>query len=200
MGWILSFLMAFASASRSVAAEGPVGPPTPLGPHQRILLFKKNENPQNVMVIYTKTDERCHFALSDHKPVFDFYWLMDGVNYKPVHSLIKSGIRGRLQLDVAPGGDGSSSFFVNINDLSEVKNDLEHPRLLVHTLRKGARCDVEALVTMGPSDRRAVVRVDNLFADAELSLLPPFRKVVSVTLNGVNTETGQAFSRTFAKR
>ena len=51
------------------------------------------------MVLYTKVDANGHF-LTDHadrnRPVFDFYWLMDGKNYKPVNGRIKTEIGKRL--------------------------------------------------------------------------------------------------------
>lgn len=202
---VLGFVVSVVLGSVAFGDDVPVSVSTVannlVGPHQRVMLFKKNENPQNVMVIYTKTNSSCQFVSNTGKPTFDFYWLMNGRDYKPVHSLIKSGIQERMELEIPRGADGKSSFFVKVNDLNEMKHDLENPRLLVRAVKSAdGKCNVESLMTMGPSDQRAVVRLDNIYATAETTFLPPFRKVVSVTVNGVNTKTGRAFSRTFHKR
>ena len=63
-----------------------------VGVHQPILVVEKNVNPQNLMVIYTKVDAKGLFLANpadQDRPVFDFYWLMDGKNYKPVNGMIK---------------------------------------------------------------------------------------------------------------
>lgn len=186
-------LMLFASAG--FAEDRPAGG---VGDHSRILVFKKNENPQNIMIVYTKLDSHCRIQRQGAQPLFDFYWLMNGRDYKPVHSMIKDGIRERLQLDAKRVADPKTSFWVNLNDMKEMNHDLENPRLLVRSSKDSAgRCAVEALITLGASDRKAVVRLTDIYAEATKTFLPPFRRVVAVTVNGVDVKTGKKISRTY---
>lgn len=175
-----------------------------VGAHHPVLVFKKNENRQNIMVIYTKLTRDCRFQddAAEKRPVFDFYWLMDGRNFKPVHDLIKSGVRDRLAFDVATKmSDGPrSSFWIKINDMKEMNHDIRDPRLLIRSLSVKEKCNAEALITLGPSDRGATIRLVDIDTEARKSILPPFRKLVSVTLNGIEVKTGRKISRKFRAR
>lgn len=55
-----------------------------IGAHQPVLIVEKNVNPENKMVVYTKLDANGHFMADGNWPLLDFYWMMDGKNYKPV--------------------------------------------------------------------------------------------------------------------
>jgi hypothetical protein len=171
-----------------------------VGPHQPVLTFEKNENPQNIMVIYTKVDKNCDFKSAsdrDGSPVFDFYWLMDHKKYKPVNSMIKSGIRERLSLDEA-GRSERSTFSVKLNDLKELNADLADPKMTISaTKSKGGDCDVAAQIKLGPSDHDRLVKLSTIYSEAEKTVLPPFRKVVSVTLIGKDAKSGAEVKRTY---
>lgn len=182
------------------ALAAPAADVPAVGPHERLFLFKKNENPQNVMAVYTKLDADCRFETANRRPVFDFYWLMNGTTYKRVHPLIKSGIRDRLEFDLTRdrGAPAGASFSVRINDLKTVKNDLEDPRLTVHAEKRGGRCETEATMTLGPSDGRVTLRLQSLDTVAVKTLWPPFRRLVSVTVNGVDPKTGREIHRRYS--
>lgn len=168
-----------------------------VGDHHRIFVFEKNENPQNIMVIYTQVDSGCRF-LTDRtdggKPTFDFYWLMERRSYKPVHPLIRGGIQERLEVN--PTSD-RQLFYVRINDLKEMQQDIQDPRLQVRSRAVDGRCQVTGSLTLGPSDGNRTIRLTSIYTEAKKTLLPPFRKPVSVTLNGVDVKTGQSVSRKY---
>ena len=198
MSFVLTSAMALTSAAGNKAI--PLGAATmdPIGEHQRLLLFEKNENPQNVMVVYTKINGGCSLAKGDNGlPVFDFYWLMDGVKYKPVHPLIKAGIRDRLEFQAGSAGTGTQDFYVRINDLKEVKNDLPDPRLHVELQSEGTTCAVDARIQLGPSDQGRVLKVESIYSEAKKTFLPPFRKLIAVTLRGVDAKTGENVERRY---
>jgi hypothetical protein len=173
-----------------------------IGPHHRILTLEKNENPENVLAVYTQVDSSCRVGkknstASSDIPHFGFYWLMNRMNYKPVHPLIRQGIAQRIT--VLPEAN-SSSFHVKLEDLKEMKTDLEDLRLNVIARLEGARCKVGAFMNLGPSDHHAKMKLELIDSQSKKTILPPFRKVLSVTLKGVLTATGEKFSRTYYSR
>jgi hypothetical protein len=165
-----------------------------VGGHYPLFTFEKNENPQNILVLYTKLDNNCHVVEEAHLPVFDMYWLMDRLKYKPTNSMIKSGIKDRLQ--VVPT-EAAAGFYILINDLKEVNSDLRDPRLTVIAEKQQSRCKVRSLFTLGPSDKSATMQLISIYSEATKTLVPPFRKLKSVTLNGINAVTGAKISRTY---
>ncbi|RYZ80955.1 MAG: hypothetical protein EOP06_24365 [Proteobacteria bacterium] len=147
------------------------------------------------MVVYTKLDDNCELQKENGSPVLDFYWMMKGSDYKPLHSAIKSGIRDRLQLLPTAHND---RFMVQINDLKEVQTDIEDPRITVvgQPDKKGG-CQVHALMTLGASDKNAVVQLTSIYSDASKTFLPPFRKLKSITIHGTDVKTGEKVDRTY---
>ncbi len=167
-------------------------PTEAIGPHHPIILIKKNVNPQNQMVAYTKVNSACEFVLDQNQsPLFDFYWLMDGVNYKPVHPRIKNEIRSRLTLDRS---HDARTFSASINDLKELDTDLEDARMTVKSRASRQACVVEGFMTLGPSDGNAVVKINSIYTEGRGLLRP---KVVSVTIEGISVRTGQPITRTY---
>src|SRR5437868_10402489 len=124
-----------------------------IGSHYPIFKVEKNENPENIMIVYTKLDANCHLQVDSStagNPVFDFYWLMNRQTYKPVNSLIKSSVKDRLR--VAPANN-SDTFMAQLNDLKEVDSDIRDPRLTVTSeANSQGQCQVHPYLTLGPSD------------------------------------------------
>jgi len=190
---ILSILSILAVSPQSMAKD--VGNIPEIGKHQSIFQVNKNVNPQNVAVVYTKVDDKCRFVNNPEnrdQPIFDFYWLMDGTNYKPMHSLLKSEFRRRMSF-VENAGDRATHFIIDANDLKEVDHDIEDPRLDVNAKVIAGGCDVEAFITLGPSNGNARVRVTNIYGEGRA--FPP--KVYSVTIKGIDVKTGKAVSRKY---
>ncbi len=166
-----------------------------IGKHQSIFVVNKSVNPQNIAVVYTKVDDKCRFVNNTKNrdlPVFDFYWLMDGKNYKPMHALLKYEFGKRIEMEEGEG-DRTSHFVIAANDLKEVSHDIADPRLNVHSKVIAGGCDVEAFITLGPSNGNARVRVTNIYGEGRA--FPP--KVYSVTINGVDVKSGKAVSRKY---
>ncbi len=172
-----------------------------VGPHYRLVRIEKSVHPQNVLVAYTRLDERCR-AVRDPKdggrPVFDFYWLMDGARYKPVHALIARGIRQRFPVvDPAATTDAHEGFAVLLSELNEVDNDLgASPLLRIYTQKTAAGCRAEARIALGPSDRGAVLRLDVIETVAALTGRLG-TKIHSIALKGTDLETGREIVRVY---
>lgn len=174
-----------------------------VGPHYKIITFEKNENPQNIMVIFTRLDESCHFKPEGPKsqpPALGYYWLMDRKRYKPVHPLIRRGIEKRLVLEggVMSESPNTSFFQIRISDLDELKTDLHEPRMRVTARKSGLDCEVETTVRLGPSDGQDTLRLTTLYSETEKKFLPPFRRLLSITLDGVNMRTGATLKRKYS--
>ena len=171
-----------------------------IGPHYKVVTVEKNIHPQNKLVAYTRLDEQCR-VLRDPKqanaPVFDFYWLMDGSRYKRVHALIKRGIRKRLQVWASPPKSLDGAFSVRLNELNAVEHDLgATPLLWVRAEKTAGGCAVESRITLGPSDKNAVIRLDTIGSEAELTGLSG-AKVKSIALKGVDVRTGKPVVRVY---
>jgi hypothetical protein len=194
---LFSFFFIFISLSARGSNRTDV---SQVGPHQPILTFEKNENPQNIMVIYTKVENNCRFIVESGKPVVDFYWLMDRKTFKPVNGTIKSSMRGRIEVEPLDKNN-QQTFNLRINDLKELSTDLNDVRIRVTSSNNHSHgCDVEAFITLGPSDHHRVLRLETIFSKAEKTLLPPFRKIDSITLEGKDVKSGEAVKRTYEAR
>lgn len=171
-----------------------------IGAHQPILTVEKNVNPQNKMIVYTKVDAQGRFATdpgNGNRPVLDFYWLMDGRNYKAVNRLIKKEIRKRFAGEWRVN-EGASHFIVDMNDLKEVNSDIRDPKMEIITRGTGGGANVEAQMNLGPSDGHMRIRLVSIYTEGRA--FPP--AVQSVTLKGeevVNgTPTGRAITRKYS--
>lgn len=160
----------------------------PIGSHYPLFVVEKNENPENVLIAYTRLDSACRVVVdpATKKPFLDYYWLMDRTRYKPVHRLIKSGIRDRLEV-ASSHEDGT--FAIQVNDLKELQQDLGTPTLQVRAkaASKGG-CEVDTTMTLGPSDQSRLLHLDSIYTESKKTFLPPFRKILAVTLKGDSTE------------
>lgn len=170
---LVAMLIAVAAAERLHVPE--------LGEHHRLVTFEKNENPQNVMIVYARVNEHCHFITEGAKPVVDVYWMMDRQRYKPTHPLIKAQIRSRLRVRPV----NADEFRLDLTDVRELH--VKEPYFVVRSAREGGACTVRARY---PSEHGPVV-VDRLYSETRKTFVPPFRRLVSVTIDGTD-EHGRA--------
>ena len=56
---------------------------------------------------------------------------------------------------------------------------------------------VEYCFSLGPSNKYAKIQLSSIYTEAVKTVVPPFRKLVSVTLNGVDVNTGAKVSRKY---
>lgn len=188
-------LLAF-TLQRVAAAE--VSNIQEVGVHHPILIVRKSVNPQNSLVVYTKIDANGRFltdATNGNRPVFDFYWLMNGQDYKPVNRLIKNEIRRRFECQLSPS-DRETHFVINLNDLKEVDSDIRETKVDVFANGSGGSRDVEAQITLGPSDGNRRIRLSSVYTEGRA--LPP--AVFSVTLKGEEIVNGNLTGRKVARK
>jgi len=169
-----------------------------VGAHQPILTVGKNVNPQNLLVVYTKVDAKGRFLANpadQDRPVFDFYWLMDGKDHKPVNSLIKNEIGRRFECQSSPS-DRATHFVINVNDLKEVNSDIKEPKVDVYANGSGRARDVEAQMTLGPSDGNMRIKLSSIYTEGRA--FPP--AVYSVTLKGEEIVDGKLTGKKVARK
>lgn len=168
----------------------------PIGTHYEIFRFEKSENPQNILVVYTRLDDHCQFLLASENPAspeFGFYWLMDKKAYKPVHPLIRDGISERLKVVIPPNFSKSrDSFSVRVTDLNQVDPTLQNALVKVSADKQVNACQVKATFD--------AVKLKKIYAESEKTLLPPFRKVTSLRFYGVNEKTGESEQKIFQEK
>jgi hypothetical protein len=161
-------------------------PPTEVGEHQKLFVIKKSENPQNIMVVYTKVDVQCRFVLHDSVPVLDIYWLMNGEKYKAVHPMLRSEIQKRLNYSFEKFKP--HSFNLRIAGTKELTPDFPEVPITITANRSGSGhgCDVEAFIKFDSTNEKTHLEV--VQAISERKLWPPFRKLKSVTFESVGVD------------
>jgi hypothetical protein len=189
---IISVFAAFSLCS----ASGEVENIPEIGVHQPIVTVRKSVNPQNLLIVYTKEDANGRFIAAEGKrPVFDFYWLMGGKNYKPVHGLIKKEIRKRFECQPSPA-NRATHFIISVNDLKEVNCDIEEPKIDVYASGAGGTSEVEALMSLGPSDENMRIKLSSIYTEGRS--FPP--AVYAVTLEGEEIVDGKRTGKKVKRR
>ncbi|MEX0798645.1 MAG: hypothetical protein WD025_04340 [Bacteriovoracaceae bacterium] len=133
----------FISFSFSFAASGDAK-------EQKLFIFEKSYNPENILVISARTNDQCQFEKWENNEFYKMYWLMDGEDYKDPHSLIKKELRKRISLyDM---NEEKNRFKIKLNDLEGLDHDFEEAVVTVETLfdRQGD-CNVSAVIPLGGS-------------------------------------------------
>ena len=130
------------------------------------------------MVVYTKLDANGRFMADGNQPVLDFYWLMDGKNYKPVNEKIKKEIRERFTAQWS--SKDRAALILNVNDLKVMKSDIKEPKMDVYARKAQDGMSVEAQMTLGPSDGNIRIKLSGIYTEGRA--FPP--SVDSVTLKG----------------
>ena len=194
-----ALLLVLAAAARA-SAGGRIDAIAELGPHYRVVTIEKSVHPRNLLIAYTRLDADCRFApdaARPNRPVFDYYWLMDRSRYKRVNPLIAAGIRRRFRLQDEAARPDDDAFTVRLNELDEVQSDLgAAPVLTVRAAKTAGGCRVDAYVTLGPSDRNAVLRLDAIHSEAVMT--GRFSaQVKSITLKGTDAGSGKAVARVY---
>jgi hypothetical protein len=130
------------------------------------------------------------------RPLLDYYWLMDRARYKPVHPLIKKGIRDRLKV-VRQAKPDDKSFAVELTDLQDVQTDIPQKQFSVQAQSKNGACTAVATLKLGPADQNRTLSLETISTVTEKGLLPFNRKVKSITVAGTDLATGKPYSRKY---
>jgi hypothetical protein len=181
--------------SSTAFAEGTIDLPE-IGSHYPILTFEKNENPQNIMKIYTKLNDDCSFeheVQNPDLPLVDFYWLMERTRFKPVHPYIKSGIRDSFEIE--PNSLKEKSFLLKLADSKKLGPEFKDLQIKVSAYRVGKKCRVDTILSL---DQKNHLKLKKVYGESKTILLPPFRKLTRLTVEGTDMKNGKFLKRTLA--
>lgn len=171
------------------------------GQQYTILKFEKNENPENILIVYTELDKNCYLLADSQKsdlPVLDFYWLMNGTTFKKTHSLIKASIRRRLYVDPDFRLEkNQNSFPVVLNELATLNDNFKNARLIVKSEKKDNQCRVSAQLDSSNGEWKNY-NIIKIYTETKKTFLPPFRKVISIQIEGLDSRTASSKVQTYS--
>lgn len=161
---------------------------------EKIFTLEKSFNSENILVVHTQTNESCKFV-EDSNGYLDFYWLMDGKEKKPVHPMIRSKVQDRVKylgMDQAV-----SSFKIRLNDLSEIKHDLEDTTVEVKAEIINGNCEVKSILKLGASAQYRKLSLKRTYCEVESNMLGIPKGCKYLELIGLDTDTGAALKIRF---
>ena len=194
------FTFTFALALGATASAAVNVDLAPIGRHHRLFRFDKNENPQNILYGFTRTDGDCRFETRDGHPLFDIYWMLDGVRYKNPHRLIKSSIRKHVRfLAFEPKRTGESdAFTLRLIESREMKSSLNGASIRISSSKTENGCRVETVASFeSPAGGRRTIELTGIRSETRKTWRPPFRKIISITLEGSGVPDGRVVSQVF---
>tara|TARA_Y100000768_G_scaffold103111_1_gene75379 strand:- start:30 stop:593 length:564 start_codon:yes stop_codon:yes gene_type:complete len=140
------------------------------GIREKLFIMEKSHNPENVMIIEVKLNEKCEFQTYEDGSLLNFYWLMDGGKYtKDIHPLIRHGIAKRVEYK--DQAKTKTSFKVALNDLKEVQHDLPDSSLDVSASLDKGKCSVQSILELGPSKNNKKINLTRSFCKVETNVL-----------------------------
>ncbi|MES2963056.1 MAG: hypothetical protein V4760_04140 [Bdellovibrionota bacterium] len=193
---IFVFLSGFASTSKADVAVDL----DPIGKHHRIFRFEKNENPQNILIGYTRLTGECRFERQGETPSFDFYWLLDGKRFKNPHNMIKKNIRKRFaSVDAGPRKPGETDVFkMRLIESKEMKTSLKDATIRVSASKSKEGCEVKTVASFRhPEDGSKTIELKTIRSETKKTWMPPFRKILSITLEGESVKDGKLVTQVF---
>ena len=183
----------------SSAAQGPVVM-DPIGKHHRIFKFEKNENPENILIGYTRLDSGCRFERQAGRPSFDLYWLLDGTRFKDPHRLIKKHVRksfAHIDADVSKPGV-SDVFEMRLIESKDMNTSLKEATIRVNASKGKGSCNVETLASFRqPDGEMRTITLKTIRSETKKTWMPPFRKIISITLEGESVTDGRLVTQVF---
>ncbi len=161
---------------------------------RKLFTLEKSYNSENILLIHTQTDENCKFVINNDSYV-GFYWLMDGLSKKNVHPMIKSKVEER----VAFSGINSTrdSFKVSLNDLREIKHDLEDTKIEAIAAIKNGNCEVSSIIKLGASAKYRKLNLTRSYCEVETNLLGVPKGCKYLELQGKDADTGESIKVRF---
>ena len=108
-------------------------------------------------------------------------------------------IRSKVQERVAFSGINATrdSFKVKLNDLSEIKHDLEDTNIEAVAALKNGNCDVTSVIKLGASANYRKMNLKRTFCEVDKNLLGVPKGCKYLELQGTDADTGEALKVRF---
>lgn len=156
---------------------------------KRLFTLEKSMNSENILLIHTQTDENCKFVSNQHGYV-DFYWLMDGVTKKEVHPTIRSKVEERVKfLGIS---EDKKSFTVQLNDLRELRTDLEDNKIEITAQFENGACEVKSIIKLGASLKYKKLNLSSTYCEVEKNFVGIPTGCKYLDLKGKDSDTNEA--------
>lgn len=161
---------------------------------RKLFTLEKSLNSENILFIHTQTDENCKFVANTNGYV-DFYWLMDGSQKKQVHSMIRSKVQERVKF--VGINEARDSFKVKLNDLSEIKHDLESNEIEARAEVVNGACVVKSVIQLGASAKYIKLDLQRTFCEVEKNMVGIPKGCKFLELAGKNDATDEGVKARF---
>lgn len=154
---------------------------------RKLFTLEKSLNSENILNVHTHTDENCKFVTKNNEYV-DFYWLMDRKTIKQVHPKIRSTVHEKVQfVSINARHD---SFKVRLNDLSEIKHDLESNVIEVRAEIINGTCTVNPIIQLGASAKYKKLNLKRTYCEVNTVMGIP-KGCKFLELSGVENTTNE---------
>lgn len=155
---------------------------------RKLFTLEKSLNSENILFIHAETDENCKF-ISNNNGYIDFYWLMNGAQKKQVHSMIRSTVQERVKF--VRISEARDSFKVKLNDLSEIKHDLESNEIEARAELVNGVCLVKSVIQLGASAKYIKLNLQRTYCEVEKNMVGIPNGCKFLELAGKNDATGE---------
>jgi hypothetical protein len=161
---------------------------------KRLFTLEKSFNSENILVIHTQVDNECKFV-SNKNGYIDFYWLMDKTTKKNVHE----AIRGKVSERVKFLGINSTrnNFKISLNDLSEIKHDLEDNTIEVSAELLNGACEVKSVMKLGASASYKNLDLKKTYCNVATNMIGIPKGCTFLELQGVDVNNTESFKVKF---
>lgn len=161
---------------------------------RKLFTLEKSLNSENILFIHTQTDENCKFVPNSNGYV-DFYWLMAGSQKKQVHSMIRSTVQERVKF--VGINEARDSFKVKLNDLSEIRHDLESNIIEARAEVINGACVVKSMIQLGASAKYIKLNLQRTYCEVETNMVGIPNGCKYLELAGKNDATGEGTKARF---
>lgn len=155
---------------------------------KRLFTMDKSYNPENILVISTQTDENCKF-LNKNAEYLDFYWLMDRTTRKEVHPTILKQIKEKVKFSGI--NNRRDSFKVQMNDLSELRHDLEEASMEVSSAIINGNCSIKSVIKLGPSASYRKLNLKRTYCEVTTNMIGIPNGCKFIELEGNDADTNE---------
>jgi hypothetical protein len=144
---------------------------------RKLFVMEKNFHTANIMVISARTDQQCKFV-SQNNEYMDFYWLMDGIERKKIHPLIRRKIQEKVKfISVNIHRD---SFKMAMNDITmEVSSSINN-----------GVCRILSVLKLGASLQFRKIHLARTYCEVTTNLFGIPNGCKFINLQGTDAETG----------
>ena len=164
---------------------------------QRLFTMEKSYHADNILTINAQTDENCKFVQTEGQ-YLDFYWLMGGTTKKDIHPLILKNIKEKVTF--VSINEKVESFKVRMNDLNDLKTDLEDILLETSCAIINGECKVKTIIKLGPSANYKKLNLKRTYCEVTTNFIGIPNGCKFLELSGIDDDSGADLKIRFNKK